>query len=159
MSYVGTLNLLLMKPETLQTRLLKRISRKQGDVFLRADFEDLGGYDQVGRVLRELVRKGQLLKLGYGVYARAIKSPLSGKPMPPKGVATVAEAVERLGIKTVPTCLEQDYNAGKTTQVPTGRVIGIQGRLRRKLGYNDITVSFERVGPTIMSGMSPSGPA
>lgn len=144
MSYVGKLILLVMKPETLQTKLQKRIVRKQGDVFLRADFEDLGGYDQVGRVLRELVRKGQLLRLGYGVYARAIKSPLSGKPMPPRGIATVAEAVERLGVKTVPSRLEQDYNAGKTTQVPTGRVIGIQGRLRRKLGYNGITMSFER---------------
>lgn len=144
MSYVGKQMLLIMKPETLQTKLQKRIARKQGDVFLRADFEDLGGYDQVGRILRDLVRKGQLIKLGYGVYARAIKSPLSGKPMPPRGIATVAEAVERLGVKTVPTRLEKDYNAGKTTQVPTGRVIGIQGRLRRKLGYNGIALSFER---------------
>jgi hypothetical protein len=31
-----------MKPETLETRLLNRIERKRGDVFLRADFEDLG---------------------------------------------------------------------------------------------------------------------
>lgn len=136
--------LMLMKPDTLEARLQKRIARKQSDVFLRADFEDLGGYDQIGRVLRDLVRKGQLLKLGYGVYARAIKSPLSGKPMPPKGLATVAEAVERLGVKTAPTRLERDYNAGRTTQVPTGRVIGIQGRLRRKLGYNGIALSFER---------------
>lgn len=136
--------LMIMKPDTLEARLQKRIARKQSDVFLRADFEDLGGYDQIGRVLRDLVRKGQLLKLGYGVYARAIKSPLSGKPMPPKGLATVAEAVERLGVKTAPTRLERDYNAGRTTQVPTGRVIGIQGRLRRKLGYNGIALSFER---------------
>lgn len=144
MSYVGKPARITMKPETLADKIQKRIARKQGDVFLRADFASLGGYDQVGRVLRDLVRQGQLLKLGYGVYARAIKSPLSGKPMPPKGLATVAEAVERLGIKTVPTRLEQDYNAGRTTQVPTGRVVGIQGRLRRKLGYNDITLSFER---------------
>lgn len=135
---------MVMKPVTLQAKLQKRIALKQGDVFLRADFEDLGGYDQIGRVLRDLVRKGQLLKLGYGVYARAIKSPLSGKPMPPKGLATVAEAVERLGVRIVPSRLEQDYNAGNTTQVPTGRVIGIQGRLRRKLGYNGIILSFER---------------
>jgi len=32
-----------------KTRVLKRIDRKRGDVFLRADFADLGGYDQVGR--------------------------------------------------------------------------------------------------------------
>ena len=60
-----------MKPETLEDRLLKRIDRKRGDVFLRADFEDLGGYDQVGRVLRELVRKGRLVRVGQGLYARA----------------------------------------------------------------------------------------
>jgi hypothetical protein len=29
---------------------MKRIDRKRGDVFLRADYKDLGGYDQVGRV-------------------------------------------------------------------------------------------------------------
>ncbi|WP_218188012.1 hypothetical protein [Desulfosarcina cetonica] len=38
-----------MGTESLETRLMKRIDRKRGDVFLRADFKDLGGYDQVGR--------------------------------------------------------------------------------------------------------------
>ena len=52
-----------MKAENLETRLMKRIDRKRGDVFLRSDFRDLGGYDQVGRVLRGLVEKGKLLKL------------------------------------------------------------------------------------------------
>ena len=37
-----------MRSETLESRVLKRISRKRGDVFLHSDFEDLGGYDQVG---------------------------------------------------------------------------------------------------------------
>src|SRR5215469_8988455 len=41
-----------MKPETLEGRMVKRISRKRGDAFLRADFEDVGGYDQVGRLQR-----------------------------------------------------------------------------------------------------------
>lgn len=133
-----------MSPTTLETRLVKRIARKQGDVFLRADFDDLGGYDQVGRGLRKLIAKGQLIKIGYGVYARAVKSPISGKPVPPKGLATLTEAVARLGYKTVPTRLEQEYSAGKTTQVPTGRVVAVQGRLRRKLGYNGISLSYER---------------
>ncbi len=46
------------KPESLEARLEKRIARKRGDVFLREDFRDLGDYDQVGRALRKLVRKG-----------------------------------------------------------------------------------------------------
>ena len=52
----------IMKPDTLEARLLKRIERKRGDVFLRADFDDLGGYDQVGRVLRGLVPRGSCSK-------------------------------------------------------------------------------------------------
>lgn len=137
-----------MRSDTLETRLMKRIDRKRGDVFLRSDFSDLGGYDQVGRVLRMLVRKGQLLRLGYGIYARAVKSSFSDKPVPPKGLATLTEALQRLGVKTAPTRLEEDYNAGRTTQVPTGRVVAIRGRaIRRKIGYNGINLSFERARP------------
>ncbi len=40
---------------TLEKQLLRRLQRKRGDVFLRSDFDDLGGYDQVGRALRALV--------------------------------------------------------------------------------------------------------
>jgi hypothetical protein len=133
-----------MRAESLQTRIMKRIDRKRGDVFLRSDFKDLGGYDQVGRVLRELVRQGRLLKLGYGIYTRAVKSPFSDKPVPPKGLATLTEALQRLGIETTQTRLEQDYDAGRTTQVPTGRVVAVRKRVRRKLGYDDISLSFER---------------
>jgi len=137
-----------MRSGNLETRVMKRIARKRGDVFLRSDFSDLGGYDQVGRALRGLVRNGRLLKLGYGIYTRAVKSPFSDKPVPPKGLATLTEALKRLGVETAPTRLEQDYNAGRTTQVPTGRVVAVRARVRRKLGYDGVFLSFERAGPT-----------
>jgi hypothetical protein len=126
---------------------MKRIARERGDVFLRADFRDLGGYDQVGRALRGLVRNGRLLKVGYGIYTRAVKSPFSDKPVPPKGLATLTEALKRLGVEITTTKLEQDYNAGRTTQVPTGRVVGVRGRINRKLGYDGVSLSFERARP------------
>ena len=56
----------LLKPDTLESRILKRIERKRGDALVREDFGDLGGYDQVGRVLRKIVREGQLVRLGRG---------------------------------------------------------------------------------------------
>ncbi len=136
-----------MRAKNLEERIMKRIARKRGDVFLRADFRDLGGYDQVGRVLRKLVRNGQLLKVGYGIYTRAVTSPFSDKPVPPKGLATLTEALRRLGVEITQTRLEQDYNAGRTTQVPTGRVVAVRGRIRRKLGYDGVSLSFERAGP------------
>ena len=133
--------------QTLEARLLKRIARKRGDVFLRADFDDLGGYDQVGRVLRRLVRQGELMKIGFGLYARAVQSPFSDAPVPPQGLTTLTEALKRLEIQTAPSRLEQDYNAGRSTQVPTGRVVAVAQRVRRKLGYNGFFLSFERARP------------
>jgi hypothetical protein len=147
MLYIGRQEL-IMKPENLEERLAKRIARKRGDVFLRADFSDLGGYDQVGRALRGLVRKGRLMKVGYGLYTRTRPSLLDGKPLPAKGIRELAaEALGRLGIETAPTRLEEAYNAGKTTQVPTGRVVAVRGRVRRKISYNGFPLSYERAGP------------
>lgn len=136
-----------MKPETLETRIMKRIERKRADVFLREDFKDLGGYDQVGRILRLLVRQGKLLKVGHGLYTRAVETPFSDKPVPPKGLATLKEAVQRLGIEIAKSRLEKDYDEGRTTQVPTGRVVAVDKRVRRKIGYADISLSFERARP------------
>jgi hypothetical protein len=53
------------------------------------------------------------------------------------------EALERLGVEVVPSALESDYNAGKTTQVSTGRMIAINGRMNRKIGYGGTYVSYE----------------
>jgi len=134
-----------MRAEKLETRVMKRIDRKRGDVFLRADFSDLGGYDQVGRALRLLVNKGKLLKIGQGLYTRAAESPFDGTPAPIKGLYSLAaEALGRLGVESAPTRFEQAYNAGKTTQVPAGRVIAVRKRVRRKIGYKGIFMSFER---------------
>ena len=132
-----------MKTATLEKRIINRIECKRGDVFLRSDFKDLGGYDQVGRVLRELVRTGMLLKVSYGLYTRAVKSLLSGNPVPPRGLETLTEALRRVGVEIVQTRLEREYNAGLTTQVPTGRVVGVRRRVRRKFGYDGINLSFE----------------
>jgi hypothetical protein len=146
MSYLDTMGI-EMKPETLETKLLNRIERKRGDVFLRADFEDLGGYDQVGRVLRGLIRKRELVKVGQGLYARARMSAINGEAVPVGGLSTLNEALQRVGIETVPTRMQRAYNAGETTQVPTGRVVGVKRRVRRKIGYGGFTLSFERAGP------------
>lgn len=136
-----------MRPETLEDRLLKRIGRERADLFLRADFDALGGYDQVGRALRTLVRKGRLVRVGQGLYARAVPAPSDGRPIPNKGFrAMAAEALGRLGIETAPTRLEQAYNAGRTTRVPSGRVVAVNKRVRRRIGYDGIYVGFECAG-------------
>lgn len=134
------------KPPTLSQKIGSRIDRKKGDVFLRADFSDLAGYDQVGVVLSQFVQAGKLLRIGQGVYARAETSTINGEPVPIKNIREiVSEALNRLGVKTGPTKLDRAQSEGRTTQVPSGRMIGVNRRVRRKLGYGGATVTFERV--------------
>ena len=130
---------------TLEKRIAERIARKKADVFLRADFKDIGGYDQVGRGLRRLVAKGKLVKIGYGLYARAAASPLSGETIPTKNLPALAsEALGRLSVEMAISSSAKSYNAGLTTQVPTGRVIAVKSRISRKIGYDGKYVTFER---------------
>jgi hypothetical protein len=134
----------MKKYETLYYKISARIARKKGLVFLREDFADLGGYDQVGRILRSLVRAGKIIKIGYGLYAKAKKSSITGEVIPAAPLPTLAKAaLERLGVEVVPSDLERDYGAGKTTQVPTGRMIAIRGRVKRKIGYGGAYVSYQ----------------
>jgi hypothetical protein len=136
----------MKKNRTLEAKIRLRISRMKSGIILRKDFEDLGEYDQIGRALRILASKGKIVKIGYGLYARATQSLLSGQPIPEKPLPGLAkEALERLGVETAPSSLEKEYNAGRTSQVPTGRLIAVKGRVSRKIGYKGAYISYERI--------------
>jgi Family of unknown function (DUF6088) len=129
---------------TLGYKVSARLARKKYNVFVRQDFEDLGGYDQVGRALRELAREGKLVKIGYGLYAKTKKSSLTGAVIPAAPLPSLAkEALERLKVEFAPSTLEREYNAGRTTQVPSGRQIAVKGRISRKIGYGGAMISYE----------------
>lgn len=137
---------------TLEKKIAARIARKKNDVMLRGDFENLGGYDQVGRGLRNLVGEGKLVKIGYGLYARAQPSPLSGQIIPTKNLPALAiEALERLNVELAVSSSARAYNEGFTTQVPTGRVIGVNGRVTRKIGYGGAYITYERISGSTVS--------
>jgi len=142
LSYIDTMK---KKPNTLLARMKTRVRRKRGDVILRSDFQDLGDYDQVGRCLLVLVREGTLIKIGQGIYVRAVVSPIDNCPALPKSLNTLTEeALKRLDIPTAPTSMEGSYNEGRTTQVPAGRVIGVRKRVRRVIGFNGYSLVFQR---------------
>lgn len=131
--------------KTLEERVRLRIARSKSDVFLRGDFPDIGGYDQIGRVLGGLVRKGELVKVGYGLYAKSDISPLSGRIIPRVGLPEIADqTLGKLKVRRVASVAERAYNEGRSTQVPTGRVIAVKGRISRKIGYDGKYVTFER---------------
>jgi hypothetical protein len=134
--------------KTLREKIEGRIARRRGDsVFLTREFTKFGGEDQVLRALRGLVRDGRLVRLGYGVYGRAIPSRLSGRPMlySPNGfIGAARQALDKLGVKWKPTEAERAYNEGRSTQVPVNPVVRVEGRFRRHLHYGDSELVLER---------------
>jgi len=127
----------MRRPKTLRERIEMRIARKRGeDVFLPREFRNLGGEDQVLRVLRILVREKRLVRLGYGVYGRAIVSRLSGDAIlySKNGFLGAArQALTKLGVAWEPTEAQRAYNQGRSTQVPVNPVVRVKGRFSRRL--------------------------
>lgn len=131
--------------KTIERRITARIARKQSPVLLREDFDDLGGYDQVGRALLSLTRKGKLIRIGYGLYAKARVSSLTGNTIPMEPLPALAQrALDRLGASPGPSRAATDYQESRSTQVPTGRLISVNKRISRKIANNNTAVCYER---------------
>ena len=138
----------MRQQRTLRERIEDRIARKRrDDVFLPREFRDLGGEDQVLRALRRLVREKRLVRLGYGVYGRAVISRLTGEPLlyRPAGFLDAArQALTKLGVSWEPTEAERAYNEGRSTQVPVNPVVRVRGRFSRRLRDGTLELVLER---------------
>jgi hypothetical protein len=138
----------MRRRKTLRARIEERIARKIRDtVFLPREFADLSGEDQVLRALRGLVRDKQLVRLGYGVYGRAIISRLSGEPLlsTPTGLRGAArEVLTKLGVAWEPTEAERAYNERRSTQIPINPAIKVKGRFSRRLREGNTELRLER---------------
>ena len=136
-----------MSLNSLKSKIKYRISRSKSVVFTPKDFFDLSDRDQVGRVLRQLLQEGKLIKFGVGLFAKAKLSSLTGKLIPIKPLPELArEALtEKLNVKVVSTEEFERYNASQTTQVPTGRVIAVKGRVSRKMAYDGKSIKYQYV--------------
>ena len=125
---------------SIKVRIQKRLSRSKRYVFLRTDFKDIAGYDQVGRVLRDLVKGGELLKVGYGVYTKARKNPITDRLMPacPGGSdAVILEVLERLNVDYLLGRSSTKYLSGESTQIPAYTQIETPYRFKRRLSVGN----------------------
>lgn len=133
-------------PMTIQERIEAMITRSPSPVFLRKDFAKFGGYDQVGRALRGVVKKGMLVRSGQGIYAKARKSSLSGNPVPVVPLQELGlRALAKLGVKAQLGSAARAYNEGRTTQIPMRPVLDVgRSRVTRKIGFGSQTLQYER---------------
>ena len=117
-------------------------------MFLRSDFKDIAGYDQVGRVMRTMVSSGDLIKIGYGLYVRARLNRITGNPMPdnPAGAdGVLIEAMERLGKNYELDQLSVLNMLGQSTQIPATVVIKPKSsRFTRKISVGSQGINLTR---------------
>ena len=138
----------MRRERTLRGKVEARIAGRRDDAFLPREFRDLGGEDQVLRVLREMVRDGCLVRLGYGVYGRAEISRLSGEPMLAAQdgfIGAARQALDKLGVPWEQTEFQRAYNEGRSTQVPVNPVVRIKGRFSRRLCDGNLELVIERM--------------
>lgn len=137
----------MAKRISLKRQIEDKISRCwKRQVFARKDFMPMGDYDQVGRALLTLAREGKLIRIGYGLYAKARINRITGQPMLASdgGFEQVAkEALNLLEVEWQPSSTEQDYNNG-STQIPINAQVFINGRFSRKIGTDKFSLKVQR---------------
>lgn len=137
----------MYRKKSLILRIYKKIVRSKDLSFVLSDFYGLStDKDQILRALRKLVSDNILIHIGKGIYAKAKFSNISNSYIPEGGIISAGkQALQKLGIKIYPSSAQQLYNTGKSTQIPTGRVIGIKDRVSRKISFNGINLIYEKV--------------
>ena len=56
---------------SVKERMVRSIALRKSEVVLRGDFESMGSASQVSRALKALIEDGKIIRLGYGIYAKA----------------------------------------------------------------------------------------
>lgn len=131
--------------ESIECKSLNRLKAIRGSAVLRKDFDGLGSYRQISRALNKLIEEKKLVKIGAGIYAKAYLSKYSNTPLIKNGTdATLRAALKRLEIQYEPGSAEKAYNEGKTTQVPVRNIVRLKSRCRRRLGYKNSELIFEK---------------
>lgn len=101
--------------------IAQKIKRSRRYVFERKDFDGYASYDQIGRVLKKLVDKGVLMKIGYGLYTKSTINSLTSKPMPtnPGGTDAIMREILKLrGIDFELDAMSLQTINGQSTQIP-----------------------------------------
>ncbi|MFZ6876265.1 DUF6088 family protein [Undibacterium sp. Di27W] len=129
----------------LEERMLRSIKLRSSNIILRADVAHLGSASQVSEALNSLLKKGVLVRIGTGVYAKTRKSSVTGATIPSGSLETLAtEALQKMGVRVQAGRVAAEYNSGRTTQMP-GSFVANTGsrRISRKIAVGGRELAYE----------------
>lgn len=129
---------------SIEYQIVKWLESSKSTVVLRKDFEGLGSYRQISRALNKLIKRKQLVKISYGIFAKSYESKYIDQPLIQNGFDIASrEALDRLMVEWELSRDERAYNEGRSQQVPMQSVVRLKSRCRRKISYAGRTLYFE----------------
>ncbi len=135
-----------MPQSTVKDRVIAKIKRSSSSVFLRKEFDQLGDYRQVSRAINAAAASGMLVKVGFGLYAKARPSTISGKPVPTVPLLNIGlEVMQKIGVIADVGKDAVALREGRSTQVPMLPIINIgKARVSRKIAVGNRQVVYEK---------------
>ena len=108
----------------LADRLARSIKRRSGNVILRSEIAKLGSATQLASALNTLIKRGVIVRIGSGLYAKTRTSSVTGAQVPAGSLETLAaEALGKMGIRFSAGHAAAAYNSGATMQLPGSFVV------------------------------------
>lgn len=135
-----------MPQSTVKDKVIAKIKKSPSSVFLRKEFDQLGDYRQVSRAINEAAASGMLVKVGFGLYAKARPSTISGKPVPTAPLLNIGlEVMQKIGVKADVGKDAVALREGRSTQIPMLPIINIgKARVSRKIAVGSRQVVYEK---------------
>ena len=130
-----------------KTRIARSLGiSKKKTVFLRPDFESFGTSTRVTRALQELITEGRIIRVGRGIYVKALPSSVTGNPVPVEPLETVAhKALAALGVEVQLGSAARAYVGGLTQDVPMNIAVDVgSSRVSRRIEFGGREVKLER---------------
>lgn len=130
---------------SVKERMSRSITLRKGEVIMRSDFVSMGSQSQLTRALNSLVEEGKIVRIGYGVYAKARASSISGKPVPRVTLEALAEeTLRKIGVEPRVGSALRAYNERRTDQIPVRTVYDTgRRRISRKITVGARSVNYE----------------
>lgn len=135
---------------TIENQILDKVKKsKRGTLFFGDSFLSNENSEGVRKSLQRLVKKGELVRVATGIYARPEIDPVIGPVTP--GIEAIAVAIaKRDKARIVPTGVYALNRLGLSTQVPLNVVYLTDGATRKvKIGKR--TITFKHSSPKNVS--------
>jgi len=132
----------------LKTQIMAHIDPAGPDqVWVPADFSQLGGRDAVDKALQRLVTAGQLRRIDRGLYDRPKVNSLTKQATPPDYRAVVDAIARRDQLRLLVDGMTAANDLGLTDAVPANVIIHTDAR-RRTIQLDNLTITFKLTAPS-----------